>query len=230
VHEIAPQIPKPTADDPLVPGLTIEQRLLESTAMNLKRLVRDLDRPGCFHEMKWNEKRHWARRNLMAFLGHQICYAASTGRPVPVGSWQALHDFFVYLVFRTGLRLRQPFAKRRRHEDQRFEQAYKRLLLLGLTLAASPTHRVDRPLQRRLTGWALDAWLMEPDHFLGQNGLILVEVAKDAPPRREPATLYDPFRGWVLSPPDAFLEHLETTTGPPLPHSLSDGETPSIAA
>jgi len=230
VRKAAAQLPKPAPGAPLTAGLTLEQRLLHLMSANLKRLMRDLDRPKYFHQGEWDERRRWTHANLMGFLGRQISYSGATGRLVPAGTWQELHDLFVYLVVRTGVRVRQPGSRKRAGEDFRFEIAYKRLLLLGLLSATLPQVRITRDLQRRLAGWSLDAWLLEPDRLIGRDRLILVEVAKDAPPRWEPATLDDAFRGWVLSAPKGFLDYLEEARRPALPYlSVGDGGS-SMAA
>jgi len=231
VRRVRPQLPKPTPNGPQAgAGLTLEQRLLKLMAINLKCLMRDLDRPRYLRQQAWDTKRRWAQTNLMAFLGRQIAYAAATARPVPAGTWQELHDLFVYLVVRTGLRIQQGGAKRRCREDHRFELAYKRLLLLGLALSVSSTRIVEKDLRHRLAGWAHDARLVEPDQFLGHDTLILVEVAKDQPPRWEPATLTDSFRGWVLSPPQAFLDDWERLRTPSPPFQIVAEEPSSMAA
>jgi len=213
--EVASQLPKSRhSEATTASGRTLEQRLLQLMAANLKRLMRDLDRPRYLRQPQWDEQRHWAQANLMAFLGRQISYSASTGRPVPAGTWQELHDLFVYLVLRTGLRPRQPGAARAHGQNHRLELAYKRLLLVGVSLATEPTLEFNRAFEQSVTGWSLDTWLIEPDQLLGRDGLILVEIARDAPPRWEPATLTDPFRGWVLAPPNAFLAYLAPVRGP----------------
>lgn len=230
-RRVTPQLPKPAPNASVpVSSLTLEQRLMQLLAINLKCLMRDLDRPRYLNQHEWDERRHWAQTNLMAFLARQVSYSAATGRPVPAGTWQELHDLIVYLVVRTGLRLQQRGARRRPGENPSFEFAYKRLLLLGLTLSASPTQTVPADLKRRVAGWALDAWLLEPDRFLGHEGLILVEVAKDSPPRWEPATLDDPFRGWVLTAPKTFVDELAQLSAPSLRDRRMADRTSSMAA
>lgn len=217
------QLPKTSPAQPGAsigaPILTLEQRLLAMMVANLHRLLRDLDRPRYLHVAAWQGGRHWARANLMAFLGRQIQYAVSARRRPPDGVWQDLHDLFVYLMERGDLRIARPGPRGKALGESQFETAYKRLLLLGLVARLLPAPRLGRSLQGQLARWALDSWLIDPEKLIGRDGLILVEVARDAPPRLEPGTLDDPFRGWVLSPPRAFLDYLE--------HHIAVGQWPT---
>ncbi len=211
-------------------GLTTEQELMRLMTANFKQFLRDLDRPKFLHFGQWDMTRQWARANLMSFLGQQICYAARAQRPLPQGAWQDLHDLFVYLVLRNDLPLERPPTARQQPSASRFETAYKRLLWLGLVQSLRPSAPVDRQMWHQTASWALDSWLIEPESVLGCDGLILVEVAKDAPPRLELRSLDDPFHGWALSPALAFLDHLRRAGQPGLATALKRYSTDSLAA
>lgn len=187
----------------LTPGLTVEQRLYQAMANNCVQLLHSLDRGQGGYSDRQARRREWAIRNGFRFLGRQVLYALHTGRDWPAGTWQSLHELFVYLVMRGHVRLHGA-AQALAEEDFNAEWAYKRLLMMGLLSETVAPGRVDAASIDGLRVLAKDARLVESDGLVGEYKLILVEVGRDRPPRLRLGCLDDPFRGWVLRVPDQF--------------------------
>jgi hypothetical protein len=179
-------------------SLSLEQRLYDAMVRNCKRLLRDMDRERYKFGEDQDRRRDWVMRNSFRFIGRQVLYAVKHGRPWPKGLWQDLHDLYVYLVVRS-----QHGDTSVRIPGQGFdsEQAYKRLLVVGLVADLVDHRLIDGAVLARL-GWIADnCRLVEPDVKIGEFGLTLVEVSCDRATRLKPECLEDSFRGWVLSAP-----------------------------
>lgn len=185
-------------------GFSLEQRLYDAMVRNCKRLLKDmdLDRHG---DREFRERgRRWAIRNGFRFIGRQVLCAVQQRRSWPKGLWQDLHDLYAYVVGRGP-----PSPARVRGRDREFdsEQAYKRLLVVGLVAELLDFRGLDGAVLARLGPMADGCRLVEPDVMVGEYGLTLVEASCDRPARIKSDCLEDSFRGWVLIAP-AELETL----------------------
>jgi len=178
-------------------GLALEQRLYAAMARNCRRLLQEIDRERFGGTPGQPRRRHWAVRNSFRFFARQIISAVECGRPWPSGVWQGLHDLYVYLVVRGSGGDTRPGGGR----SFDAEQAYKRLLLVGLVAELVDRQGMSGAVVSRLAAIADDSSLADPHGLLGEYGLTLVEVSCDRPPRLKPERLNDPFRGWVLRTP-----------------------------
>lgn len=171
------------------------QRLFDAMARNCIRLLQDLDRERFGGTEERAERRLWAVRNAFRFIGRAVLCAVDSGRPWQPGLWQALHDLYVYLVVRGGHGEPLVQGGERAFDAQ---QAYKRLVLVGLVAELVGTGCLDADVRSRLAAIADDARLAESEALVGEYDLILVEVSRDQPARIKSDRLQDPFRGWVL--------------------------------
>jgi hypothetical protein len=179
-------------------GLSLEQRLYSAMVRNCGRLLHDMDRDRSGYGEALERSRHWAIRNSFRFIGRQVLYAVRHGRPWPKGLWQELHDLYVYLVVRGQ---RGEICAPSRGWDFDSEQAYKRLLVVGLVGDLLDRRGIDATMLAQLGPIADRCRLVEPDVRIGEHGLTLVEVSCDRPTRVKPTRLEDSFRGWVLEAP-----------------------------
>jgi hypothetical protein len=215
VLQVASVLPKgQPASGTTLGGLSLEQRLYDAMMCNCKRLLQNMDRVRYGYGEAGERHRYWAIRNSFRFIGRQVIYAVQHGRPWPKGLWQDLHDLYVYLVVR-GQHGETRITSGGRDFDP--EQAYKRLLVVGLVADLVDRRRLDGSVLARLGPIADKCSLVEPDVRLGEHGLTLVEVSCDRHTRLKTERLEDPFRGWVLQTP-ADLEILLLNLDPFQPH------------
>jgi hypothetical protein len=209
----AASLPKPVGG--LQPGgwagLTLEQRLLALMQANLDRAIMDLGRLKFSEAAGGEEARHWATRNLFAFVERQIRYGIDWEVPWPSGTWQGLYDLYTFLTERGHLtqlcysETDQQDAGLAEHVGFDPTTAFKRLLLLGIASQAKPCVWDDRELYARLTEWAEETRLDDPGPHVWKIGVYMVEVGKDAPPRHHTGILEGSFRGFVVVPPAGYL-------------------------
>lgn len=183
-------------------SLSLEQRLYRGMARASVHLLHELDRGQGFFSEQHADGRVWAIRVALRFFSRGFLYAVATGRPWPPGAWQSLHDLFVYLVMRGTVQIHN--EARVADDELDPELIYKRLVMIGLVAERCGHRRIDRSLVRRLRGLAAESRLLASDGFLGEFGLILVDVGRDAPAQVRTSSLDDTFRGWVLRVPEAF--------------------------
>ena len=148
VLQVASVLPKsPRAGDEAFEGLSLEQRLYDAMVRNCKRLLQDVDRERYGDgEARWR-RRHWIIRNSFRFIGRQVLYSVEHGRPWPKGLWQDLHDLYVYLVVRGQLGETRAWSGGRDFDS---EQAYKRLLVVGLVADLMDRRGIDGAVLARL--------------------------------------------------------------------------------
>lgn len=204
-------------------GVTLEQRLLGLMQSNYRQVLRDLAKFEYADDPDYDAARSWATRNLFHFIERQIRYGIDWQVPWPAGTWQDLHDLYVFLSLRGPARILAPTEldaadpEREGEEDLDPAVAYKRLLLLGLASQIKPTSADDQMIFEKLDAWALESRLDEPERRVWDQGVYLVEVAKDAPPRFRPGVLEDSFHGWVLEPAQGFLVYVGRALAPEVP-------------
>jgi hypothetical protein len=201
-------------------GITVEQRLYRLMFQGLCQALYQLDRCYFMLDGRQQRRRNWAVRNLFRFFDRQVRYAALWGGTLPEHAWRDLHDLYVYLTVRRQPAGAGPAADPLlRSMDPELE--YKQILLFGLAARLSPSGIRTGILIDGLRQWALQTQLEEPQGMQGAAGLLVVDLAQDGPPRRHPAPLAADFRGWVLVPPDGFMDHLE--------HGIHGGEAVRLA-
>lgn len=193
-------------------GLTLEQRLLALMQANLDQAVMDLGRLEFSEASGAEDARYWAIRNLFAFIERQIRYGIDWEVPWPSGTWQGLYDLYIFLTERGHLTLLCN-SEASQHDtdltgDAGFDptSAFKRLLLLGIASQAKPCVWDDREMYKRLGEWAEETRLDDPGPHVWQIGVYMVEIGKDAPPRHHPGILEDSFHGFVVVPPQGYLD------------------------
>lgn len=205
-------LPKPWSarrDSAAGRGLSLEQRLYRLMFQALGETLHELDRSQFLLGERATQRRNWAIRNLFRFFQRQIRYAALWESPLAANAWRDLHELYVYLAMR-----REPDADGTHRTDpigdaSDPERDYKQLLLFGLAASLDASCARSGAMMDGLHRWARKTRLAEPEAMQGQRDLIVVEISEDSPPRRRPGPLSDPFRGWVLVPPPAYIEILE---------------------
>ena len=188
----------------------LEQRLYRLIFQCLEQALHQLDRSQFLLDDQQRHRRHWAIRNLFRFFQRQIRYAALWEAPVPKDAWRDLHELYAYLRMR-----REPPADAVPEPDAIGdgldpELDYRQLLLFGLAASLSSSGARSGNLTAGLHRWARETRLEEPEAMQGGSDLFLVEISEDSPPRRQPGSLDRTFRGWVLLPPAAYVERLDT--------------------
>ena len=207
--KIVSGLPVPQADGPnlatMVPPTTIAQRLFEHMCQSLDRLLIDIDQVGTGNVRAADAYRRWLVRHQFKFIGYQIDYAVIWGRPAPAGTWQRLHDLFGYLSERGDV---EPHAAGQNRQPEGFEPGilYKRLLLLSLATQLVASRRLNAELLGRLYTWAAQSSLIDPDGHEGKLRVFVVDTATDSPPHYQPTLLDDRFSGYLLQPPEAFID------------------------
>ena len=192
-------------------GVTLEQRLLLVAQDNFRRAMHALWGVKYIADDRYDHARSWVIRTLLDFTERQILYGIHWQVPWPPGTWQELHDLFVFLSGRGSAVVLVPMgfdsSESGLSGDRPLEPAlaYKRLLLLGLASQLKPSCCEDPHLLEHLDKWAADSRLDDPDARVWDVGVYLVEVGKDCPPRYWPGVLEDSFHGWVLEPALGFL-------------------------
>jgi hypothetical protein len=200
-------------------GITVEQRLYRLMFQGLIQALYQLDRCYFMLDGRQLRRRNWAVRNLFRFFDRQLRYAALWGGTLPEHAWRDLHDLYVYLTVRRQPGGVGPADPMLRTIDPELE--YKQILLFGLAARLAPSGIRTGVLLDGLRHWALQTQLDEPQCAHGAAGLLVVDLAQDGPPRRHPAPLAADFRGWVLVPPDGFMDHLR--------HGIHGGEAARLA-
>jgi hypothetical protein len=192
-------------------GVTLEQRLLLVMEANYRQALHDLSKVEYSGDTACADARSWVIRNLFYFTERQIRYGIDWKVTWPPGTWQALHDLHILLSTRDMLHVlvATPFdvGDPDLSEDRPLDpnNAYKRLLLLGLASQLKPGCCDDPVLAEHLDAWAAESRLDEPEARVWDLGVYVVEVAKDAPPKYRPGVLEDSFHGWVLEPAEGLL-------------------------
>ena len=188
-------------------GVLLEQRLYCLMVKNLKQVLLDLDYSMDAFSAEMDKRRSWALRNLFRFLGRLIEFSLFWGRPLPARTWQESHDLHAYVLARgiapTGGRGRRA----RRGDDFDPQEEYKRLLLLGLAGSVLKDWSRGSLVHDRIQSWALNSSLQNPEPYVGEFDLFVVESSKDAPPRQLRGILTESFCGWVLMPASGFLDY-----------------------
>lgn len=204
--------PWPTPGQPLSgrrSGVTLEQRLYRQMFVGLKQTLYQLDR--CYPAIDGDQtrKRDWIVRNLFRFFDREIRYSALWATALSRHAWSDLHELFVYLMVRrrTEERGAGPPDGPAPAVDPATE--YKQQLLFGLAARVPGPAARSGALTGGLRKWAEQTMLADPQAVGGREGLFVVELSEDAPPRRCKGPLDPSFRGWLLSPPEAFLIELE---------------------
>lgn len=189
-------------------GLTVEQRLYCLMVKNLKQGMQDLDRSADAFSAGVEKRRRWALRNLYRFLGRQIEYGLFWKRPLPAGTWLEIHDLHSYASLRVFVRPSNG-AKRSGRTDFDPQEEYQRLLLLGVAARVLEQTRLSAIFLDEMPYWAARTRLAEPDPYVGEYGLYVVEISRDEPPRLLPGALTETFRGWVMQPAQGFLAYMD---------------------
>lgn len=207
--KLAASLPRP---DPRLPNgglattqaIAAEQRLDHGMQIAFNRLLAQLDRHRYRDRAASAANRHWAMRQQMKFTRRQARYGLLARRACIRGTWQDVHDLFVYMVIRGHVVVQTTAQAGELVEDFDPYLEYRRLLLLGRAAQLDLPADVIPILLTRLETWARESVLVEPEGCRGTSNLLLVELSRDRPLRCEPATLIDGFRGWVLRPAEGF--------------------------
>jgi hypothetical protein len=185
-------------------GLTLQQRLDMAMRANLRQLFHALDRNRFGAAAVSESDREWVLRNLFKFLRRQVRYALLARRACPPGTWQDLHDLFVYLVIRGNVRVDDGIRVDDGGAGFHPETEYKRLLLMGRAQQLGFSGEGILRMIPRLSEWSRGSRLVDPLGRLGLFELLLVEVSRDRPLRLNDGGLDETFRGWVLEPDARF--------------------------
>jgi hypothetical protein len=192
----------PESGDPgRVGTISLRQRLYCLLVKNLKQALHDLDRSAAAFAVQTEVSRRWVLNQLFRLLGRQIEYAVQTARPLPPGTWRELHDLHIYWRGRAEREVESAALLGASAEDP--DQAYLRLLLLGLAVRLAGGAPVTPQTWDQLPRWANQSRLADPESYVGEIGPFIVEIALDEPPRQVPGLLPAAFHGYVLvTPPD----------------------------
>ena len=195
--------PRPAEGQPQwTPGDCACGKLTHVWCGNLRHLLHELGYPRAAGQASYAVYREWVVRQLMRDLGRLVEAAARCGQVPPRGTWLALHDLFFYLEGRDEL---AEVAGAGRFSPGR---EYRRLLLAGVLSEDPDGPRLFAEAERRLPGWACSAALRRDARTLGDASLLRLDLAVDAPPRRQRPGDAQPFQGWVLEAPAGFLNLL----------------------
>lgn len=192
-------------------ALTPEQRIYAAMISNLRQLLETIDRGrfGVDANLSKDEARDWTLRNIYKYNARQLQYAIKKGLSWPANTWLGLHSLFDYLISRGQIELSHGLYIGEKNRDEFDpEVAYKRLLLLGLAMRMGGRKAIDSELREQLSTWGRQTQLLEPEMVIGQFSLFLVDTSADAPPTFKPGDLSKSFHGWVLSPPQQFVDHV----------------------
>ncbi len=204
-------LPKPRGPAPSgSQANTLEQRLLLLMIYNLRKTLHEIDRTQSSRYADDDSERIWILQHLFRFFTRQIRYGIDWDRPLPQHTWRDLHDLFVYLVVRGMVQLSSDFSVSIFDEDFDAEIEYKRALLLGLADRLTNRRAKSEDYFKELKRWASETRLQDPNSLLGQSGLIKLEVTQDEPPLLFEGVLAQSFRGWVVRPPEAFREFIDS--------------------
>lgn len=205
----APDPRLPHSGLPQVAGLSVEQRLDAAMRNNLRVLFFEIDRHRFRADALGDEDRQWVLRNLFKFFRRQVRYALLARQECPSGTWQALHDLFVYLVIRGNVRIDESLAVDFLDDAFDPQLEYKRLLLMGRAHQYDLEGSAMLAMIGHLTEWASRSKLLDPTGLRGSIMQLLVEVAQDRPLRLDAECVQSTFRGWVLDPDRRFVRFCE---------------------
>lgn len=185
--------------------LTLEQRLTRSWCVNLQRLLTDLGQPRSEAQARFAVYREWTLRQLLKGLSEAIERAVRMEQPPASGIWRCLHDLFLYLDGRDEL------------DGPAVSMSYgfrpgtdcKRLLLMGALSAYADTDSILREIGPKLREWGSASELRRNVRLVGQSHLLRLDLGADTPPKRPQPGDAQPYRGWVLVPPQAYTVYLE---------------------
>jgi hypothetical protein len=204
-------LPKPHGPAPSgANATTLEQRLLLLMIYNLRKTLHEIDRTQSSRYADDDSERIWVLQHLFRFFTRQIRYGIDWDRPLPQHSWRDLHDLFVYLVVRGMVQLTSDFSVSIFDEDFDAEIEYKRALLLGLADRLTNRRAKTEDFFKELKRWASETRLQDPNSLVGQSGLIKLDVTQDEPPLLFEGVLAQSFRGWVVRPPEAFRDYIDS--------------------
>lgn len=210
-------LPKPVSPE-YRPGreataMALEQRLCCLMAKNLKQTLQDIDSFADSFKAEMDKRRRWTVRNLFRFIARQIEFSVFWDRPAPTSTWQELHDLFSYVWVRGYDRPRGSSLRLVRNADFDPQQEYIRMLLLGLAARQSQQRELSPSLLDAIARWAGESRLVAPELHVGELEVFVVEVSRDAPPRKVSGALAESFRGWVLEPAPGFVDYLNAVAG-----------------
>ncbi len=177
-----------------------EERLNRAWCGNLQHLLRDLGHPRSVGQARFAVYREWVLRQLLKDLGRAAEASVRAQVHAAPGTWQGLHDLFVYLDGRDELAGAAAPGPRRFNPGNE----YKRLLLLGALDDYTDAARILAELGPRLRDWAAAAVLRRDVRVVGESALLRLDPSKDAPPYRARPGDDQPYHGWVLEPPAAY--------------------------
>lgn len=174
-------------------------RLTDAWCGNLWHLLNELGHPRTAGQASFAVYREWVVRQLIRDLGGWVLAAARAGRAAPRGIWRTLHEVYFYLDGRDEVN--------GSGEPGRFSpgREYKRLLLAGVLGAEPGAQQLLAEVEPRLNGWAAHSIVRRDARIIGESTLLRLDLSGDEPPRRGRPGDPQPYRGWVLEPPAAFL-------------------------
>lgn len=218
IRDLSDDLPKLHAltDGPVRAGSSafcLEQRLWCLTYRCLKRTLVGLDSSRRSVIRDRNRVRLWLLDSMFYALGRHLELSVLWGWPLPVNTWQEIHDLYAY--FEGRLRDVSGFHEHVVQAEDEFDAqtAYKRLLLVGLLAdqgASSLLVRANANAQTdALSDWAREADLQDPSSYFGVIGTYLVEISRDKPPRLIPGALGSVSRAWVLQLPGELMAALD---------------------
>lgn len=191
-------------------ALSLEQRLLCLAVRNLKVTLAGLDGKGGVQVPGRNAARLWVMKELFDCLGRQIELGARWQKPLPLRTWQELHDLYAYFVDRLRPAVDSVEATGVEGTGVDLDLAYKRLLLIGLVAAQGAGTLLRERAGERVLGWARRCELRVVASETGELGGYMVEMSRDAPPRRNLGGGQDSVRrAMVLRPPSDLISALD---------------------
>ncbi len=184
---------------------SLEERLYRAWYGNLQHLLSDLGHPRSAGQARFAVYREWVLRQLLKDLGRAAEAAVRAERRAIPGTWQALHDLFLYLDGRDELAGAAAAGPRRFNPGNE----YKRLLLVGALYDYTDAARILAQIGPRLRDWAGASVLRRDVRVVGKSALLRLDLSNDGPPYRARPGDDQPYHGWVLEPAPPYTVEMD---------------------
>jgi hypothetical protein len=181
---------------------SLVQRVSRSWCGNLQRLLIDLGQPRFEGSGRYAVYREWTLRQLLRGLHQAVDFGVRYRQAPGARTWRCIYDLFLYLDGRDELEGAVIPGRTRFHPGLEM----RRLFLLGGLQGLDDAPRTLREIGPRLGEWAAAAELSLGNCLCADTRVLRVDVTSDAPPLWNGEDVELPYRGWLLAPPDAYLE------------------------